>query len=681
MSDAGSQSVIASNKQTYFAPKNGLLSPWRKCRIVSEASNAYRVRFHGEKSVSTFPRYQIAADSAPPGQLKSETRVIAVQSSIEDVDYFYAGVIGEITSKTNNYEYLVFFDNGRALYVSPSLVRVVNGEDKWSHVHQNARKFMEYLFEGTEPNGEQKKLPIIKDALDTRMTVECNGKWKFGKIANTQGRLLIQIEYEGYDRTEWLYRGSPRLGPIWRQYVKLKEANPEVSLIETYSSMDEDSSIESDGDTRDASGVRTPSTKSKNPFKKLIPANEKLYCSPFEYTTHDCGPECCAFDAKPSKSLKRYSPLALPMIMGFERIVQSRKVTYTTPCGKIKRNMYDLRRYLQEIECKLLDVDNFSYEPQVDCMRMYKTNERYILNKDLSNGLELKPILVTNGFNRKMPDKFTYVAEMCLNQSVPNFLKENVESMAGCDCEDDCYNRHECPCWQLTLDGMAFADKPEEKIGYNYKRLDSPTFPAIFECNPNCKCSKKCSNRVAQLPMEQSFELFRTGKCGWGVRCLHDLPSGAFICCYFGDLMTEGHIEHVAKKQGDTYLAVLDFIEWASNEKEGYEPQALMSPDDLCTQSRSDTDRADGRPPAKKARTSRKQRSSESPPDLSIAGSSSYIENEPVATVINYFPRFETNTESHPTRQFYGRTETAYVIDGKRNGNIGRFFNVSIFII
>lgn len=274
-----------------------------------------------------------------------------------------------------------------------------------------------------------------------------------------------------------------------------------------------------------------------------------------------------------------------------------------------------------------------------------------------------------------MPDKFTYVSEMCLNRSVPNYAA-NVESMSCCDCPDDCYDRFECPCWQLTMAGLPYTNTSMDHYGYQYKRLDCVISTAIFECNVNCKCSKKCSNRVAQMPISHNLELFKTKNCGWGVRCRNDLPTGAFICCYFGDLMTEEHVEHVAKKYGDNYLAQLNFIEVGEEVKEGYEAYARMSPSSLSVQSERDFDKNIEQPPAKKARTSN---TNETLSVISNAGSSSTDSgnanmNEPVVTVINYFPRMETTTECHPTRRLFGRTE--YIIDGKRCGNIGRFFNV-----
>lgn len=294
-------------------------------------------------------------------------------------------------------------------------------------------------------------------------------------------------------------------------------------------------------------------------------------------------------------------------------------------------------------------------------------------------GVEAKPIIVTNEYNTKMPEKFTYVTKMCVNRNVPDYVNEHVDSMSCCDCSDDCYDRFECPCWQLTMTGLQFTDTPVDQFGYQSKRLGQVVATAIYECNVNCKCSKKCSNRVAQLPVSHKLELFKTRSCGWGVRCRNDIPGGAFICCYFGDLMTEEYTEHVAKKYGDTYLAQLNFIEFGEEYKEGYESHPRMSPSSLFMQSECDSDKVTDRPPTKKARPSL---SNENSSEVSSTGSSSMSSSipddikEPDINVINYFPRMDPATAINPTRKLFGRKGTEYIIDGKRCGNIGRFFNV-----
>lgn len=60
------------------------------------------------------------------------------------------------------------------------------------------------------------------------------------------------------------------------------------------------------------------------------------------------------------------------------------------------------------------------------------------------------------------------------------------------------------------------------------------------ECNPNCTCQinpSKCFNRVVQLtPVnpELQLQIFKTEKCGFGVRTLKNISANTYVCEYIG---------------------------------------------------------------------------------------------------------------------------------------------------
>ncbi len=45
---------------------------------------------------------------------------------------------------------------------------------------------------------------------------------------------------------------------------------------------------------------------------------------------------------------------------------------------------------------------------------------------------------------------------------------------------------------------------------------------------------------------------------GWGVRCREDIPAGAFVCSYVGELVTDHMAE--GRKGYDHYLFDLDYF-------------------------------------------------------------------------------------------------------------------------
>ena len=80
----------------------------------------------------------------------------------------------------------------------------------------------------------------------------------------------------------------------------------------------------------------------------------------------------------------------------------------------------------------------------------------------------------------------------------------------------------------------------------------------IFECNSKCSCNNRCPNRVVQMGMRVRLQIFRTKEKGWGIRTLHDIPKGAFICIYAAELLNDSMADDQGKNEGDEYLADLD---------------------------------------------------------------------------------------------------------------------------
>lgn len=239
-----------------------------------------------------------------------------------------------------------------------------------------------------------------------------------------------------------------------------------------------------------------------------------------------------------------------------------------------------------------------------------------------------------NEISKSIPDEIVYVTQHRVSHSVVGYLEaDSGQSMSCCDCEDDCNDRNRCSCWKMTLAGSRYSETPVDQFGYVNKRLYSDIQTGIFECNDNCKCSVKCTNRVAQWPVKNNFELFKTPKCGWGVRCQNDLPRGAFIACYFGELMSEEcAIQKAAKGHDDNYMLSLDFYEESEAYKTAWESYHAKQND--------------------------------------IA---SEMPNGEAGNTIEYIPAIDPELA-----QLEERNSTRHIIDAKRFANFSRYFNVSL---
>lgn len=285
---------------------------------------------------------------------------------------------------------------------------------------------------------------------------------------------------------------------------------------------------------------------------------------------------------------------------------------------------------------------------------------------------------------------------------------------------------------------------PDEEISYKYKRLYNMVQTGIYECNQRCKCNAKCFNRVVQQPIKIRMQLYRTKNRGWGLQCLHDIPKGTFICTYVGYLYPEKEANALCANEahGDEYFAELDYIENVQQLKEGYESGVQFddsddeddeknsdSDSDYSAQEQQDDDfvansaAASKRAIATRSSTVRPKRSgsgrkgekelnnshideddddltpeegSDTKPGTSKSDSSSDDEDqtEPKKDMINLVSDDESMkivpdepvvvkrpvNHTRSIRKMFGPKERVYILDAKQCGNVGRYFNVSIFI-
>lgn len=89
----------------------------------------------------------------------------------------------------------------------------------------------------------------------------------------------------------------------------------------------------------------------------------------------------------------------------------------------------------------------------------------------------------------------------------------------------------------------------------------------IKECWTKCSCNKNCGNRVVQRGINCNLQVFWTpeGK-GWGLRTLEDLPKGAFVCEYVGEILTitELHKRNLRRSNDKHSYAVLLDTDWGT---------------------------------------------------------------------------------------------------------------------
>uniref|UniRef100_A0A8C7XQS3 Euchromatic histone-lysine N-methyltransferase 1a n=1 Tax=Oryzias sinensis TaxID=183150 RepID=A0A8C7XQS3_9TELE len=173
-----------------------------------------------------------------------------------------------------------------------------------------------------------------------------------------------------------------------------------------------------------------------------------------------------------------------------------------------------------------------------------------LLCRDISRGYEAVPITCVNGVDSEpCPDNFKYVPDSCVTSplNIDNDITR-LPHVSHCSCADDC-SSSSCMCAQLSLRCWYDSDG---RLPLDFCQFEPPV---LFECNHSCSCWRSCRNRVVQNGLRVRLQLFRTEKMGWGVRALQDVPQGAFVCEYVGEIIRDTEAD---KRESDSFLFTLD---------------------------------------------------------------------------------------------------------------------------
>ncbi|KAK3912030.1 Histone-lysine N-methyltransferase eggless [Frankliniella fusca] len=621
-----------------YVMKMSFFGVWLKGRVMEVINNSsgppplstipqtiYKVKMEvqgvrNKFSIKSVPGKHLAYPNPAQVRLAVGTRVIAIFQEDDSNSQkqtrggsYYSGLIAEPPKSNNNFRYLVFFDDGYAQYVPHNKILVVceSSRNVVDDIHPDSREFIrKYLDKYPER-------PMVKLAPNQVVKTEWNGKWWIARVEEVDGS-LVKMSFDADKRTEWIYRGSTRLAPLYNtEMAQLqsrqdaaagsgsisrmrgmgvrRENKPYVEYTRNVGAEDEPNEPLVSAPTtvravakKSTSKKQEPSTFPSPPSKHIgsySPENigaelqlPKGAPMPKRYQTHTCSPNCIDWVKYDPKKMKGYNPLTIPLYCGWQReLPKFRKkstIMYTAPCGRRLRNMEDLHKYLRICRSQM-SVDLFDFDFWVNALSEFTISDKVkkcIQEDDMSYGKENVKIPLINYVDYNLPSNLQYETQRKPYEGVhlntdPNFL-------CGCDCTDDCQDKEKCACWQLTIQGSSLypGGVVDPNVGYYYKRLQERVITGIYECNQQCKCSKStCLNRVVQHPLQLKLQLFKTPNKGWGLRCVNDIPKGTFICIYAGYLYTEQTANKIGELDGDDYLAELDYIEVVERMKEDYE--------------------------------------------------------------------------------------------------------------
>ncbi|KAJ7347909.1 hypothetical protein DFH08DRAFT_866884 [Mycena albidolilacea] len=124
-------------------------------------------------------------------------------------------------------------------------------------------------------------------------------------------------------------------------------------------------------------------------------------------------------------------------------------------------------------------------------------------------------------------------------------VESDISPLSGCVCEG-------VDCTANLCHGQRYVS------AYNSTGRVHHGVSKIFECNERCPCPSDCCNRVAQRPRQIGIQIFKTEKCGWGVRATVEIRKRSILGIYTGMVIRRQDVGNLVVK---TYTFDLDGME------------------------------------------------------------------------------------------------------------------------
>ncbi|XP_053906793.1 histone-lysine N-methyltransferase SETDB1 isoform X1 [Cuculus canorus] len=186
---------------------------WHKGTLIAirtvGTGKKYKVKF--DKGKSLLSGNHIAYDYHPsPEKHYVGSRVVAKYKDGDRV-WLYAGIVAETPNIKNKDRFLIFFDDGYASYVKEwELYPVCRPLQKtWEDIDDvSSRDFIEEYITAY-PNR-----PMVLLKTGQLIKTEWEGTWWKSRVEEVDGS-LVKILFLDDKRSEWIYRGSTRLEPMF----------------------------------------------------------------------------------------------------------------------------------------------------------------------------------------------------------------------------------------------------------------------------------------------------------------------------------------------------------------------------------------------------------------------------------------------------------------------------------
>jgi [histone H3]-lysine9 N-trimethyltransferase SUV39H len=218
-----------------------------------------------------------------------------------------------------------------------------------------------------------------------------------------------------------------------------------------------------------------------------------------------------------------------------------------------------------------------SHEETTDIIEIDKGRE-YVKELSMSRFQKVSgpPLTFTNDIDdTRVPYVFQFVSDFIIRNGVKVVPQAKSK---GCSCAGACIPAA-CACqvrteihdtkeirWVTITPYMQHPQKPD-LIVLRPKYIEDEMKPEnhhheILECSDNCGCSDSCWNRVVSRGRTLPLEIFKTPKCGFGVRCPIDIVQGQFIDVYLGEVITLDELSRREEAKGAEMPSYVFNLDW-----------------------------------------------------------------------------------------------------------------------
>ncbi|XP_026173552.1 histone-lysine N-methyltransferase SETDB1-B [Mastacembelus armatus] len=201
---------------------------WHRGALVAinpVASGVFKYKVKFDKGKSLLSGNHVAFDYNPTLEsLYVGARVVAKYKD-GNLVWLYAGIVAEMPNNKNRMRFLIFFDDGYASYVTlPELYPVCRPlKHTWEDIEDaSCRDFIEEYITAYPSR------PMVLLKVGQIIKTEWEGTWWKSKVEEVDGS-LVKILFLDDKRSEWIYRGSTRLEPMFN--LKMTTANTQEKKL------------------------------------------------------------------------------------------------------------------------------------------------------------------------------------------------------------------------------------------------------------------------------------------------------------------------------------------------------------------------------------------------------------------------------------------------------------------